>query len=76
MGPLSLLPQSLQKYVIVGKDYVLPTKDNIMICFITELVYKREPKSIPQFLHEPQELSKLSINACSLLSKAGLVCGG
>ena len=34
------------------------------------------PKSIPQFLHEPQELSKLSINACSLLSKAGLVCGG
>ena len=37
-----------------GKDYVLPTKDNIMMCFITELVYKRNPNPSPSFCTNPR----------------------
>ena len=56
VGPLSLLPQSslCKNMLFAGKDYVLPTKDNIMMCFITERVYKRNPNPSPSFCRNPR----------------------
>ena len=56
VGPLSLLPQSsfCKNMLLACKDYVLPTKDNIMMCFITELVYKRNPNPSPSFCTNPR----------------------
>ena len=57
MRPLSLSPQSsfCKNMLFAGKDYVLPTKDNIMMCFITERVYKIRGTQIhpPVFARTP-----------------------
>ena len=79
-------PQSLFSYhvchnmLFAGKDYVLPTKDNIMMCFITELVYKRNPNPSPSFCTNPRSFpSSLSTPVPAVKSGVGvrwLTAGG